>query len=938
MSYPFRSPNTGDGDPPDWSPPDYAQPVAASDDNENWKPPSYATAVEQKKPAKQSIFSRAIEALKPAKEIHPKSSERTPGPDTTENPSSEPGTFTGGYLKGLKEWAIGKHPLEEIKKSFSAENPLLESSAHPQTAGDVLGLLLPGEIGGAASKTFESSIREEPPISQRSREIPYRMGGSTQEAPKDIELPSRESVVKQPTEKPKFVNPFERKPTDEMENVQRNAPYGEGSIMPSSALPTERRIAAENAELPQGVAKDRRAPKLMPSDALIQEGRQREILSKLGGTGEITEELPSSSENIAAVKEQEGEWKPPSYAEVIKEGEPKASEIDSRISGLEPQGEWKPPEYAKPAEGEVKTTNPDDITEMHGGLGGIGGGKKNYPPSTGPAGTALDKLFNSMGGTLEKRVQQDVINKTERARRFGEFASVKQEGVEGAKRSLSALKGEFEKVDPEKLQMKPEEADTLFTTVKRAKITEGEKARGYTALFKLLNGEGLPQRNELRILDDVFGNGFADRITEMHGGIGAVGLKLSKLANTMKSMQNSISLAAPLRHGIGLVARKEFYPAFGDMFKFFGNKEYYDTAMKAIEERPNYMLGRESGLFTAKPGSLQGSEEEFLNSYAGSIPGVRNVVGASQRAYTGFLNKLRSDTFDSMIKQAKGLGYGSTETIQLKNADGKLLKDKSGNIRTSEVPSKETKAISRFINNATGRGDLGSLNKMTNELNLLLWSPRMIASRVQMFTNPKIYTSLPKGMRLEGLKSLLGIAALGTAIDTLATYGGAKVSTNILSTDFGKSRFGSKLIDPWGGFQQYVVGAARFLAGKTDTKTYPPPSRLDIAGQFMKNKESPAASLAHTILTSKFTGKSSEDPTTAGNMTTQYGEKTNIQSQIGKQFIPIFIQDLHDLMQTEPDWADNIGLNTAMGAASLAGMEQSYPEKKQGLKFGKLRR
>lgn len=536
-------------------------------------------------------------------------------------------------------------------------------------------------------------------------------------------------------------------------------------------------------------------------------------------------------------------------------------------------------------------------------------------PIKGPYGPALDKLFSSMGKTLEQRVQQDIINKSERAKRFAAFSSVKQEGMIGAKKSLSTLRGEFEKVDPEKLLLKPKEADTLFTAVKRAKITEGEKARGYTALFKLLNGDVLPARNELRVLDDVFGNGFASKIVDMHGGIGAVGLKLSKLANTMKSLQNSISLAAPLRHGIGLVARKEFYPAFADMFKFFAQPEFYKSSMQALEERPNYMLGRESGLFLSKPSSMLGSEEEFLNSYTGNIPVAKNVVGASQRAYTGFLNKLRADTFDSMIKQAKSLGY-----------------EPSTNVGDQIIPSKETRAIANFINNATGRGDLGRLNKMTNELNMLLWSPRMISSRITMLTNPSIYTSLPKGMRLEGLKSLLGIAALGTAIDTLSAYGGAKVSTNILSTDFGKSRFGTKLIDPWGSFQQYVVGAARFLAGKTDSST--PTTRLKIAGNFLANKESPAASLAHQLLTAKkFTPEKG-----AGSFTDEYGTKTSVQSEIGKRFTPIFIQDLQDLATSEPDFSKNIGLDIALAGASAAGMEQSYPEPKQKgkLSIGKL--
>lgn len=614
----------------------------------------------------------------------------------------------------------------------------------------------------------------------------------------------------------------------------------------------------------------------------------------------------------AKIEEPSTEWKAPEYAQKAEDlttgRTPDAATKniqqavrDGKITNEEALDQlektWKAPSYAEPIAG-----LPEGETELHGGLGGIKPSSRALNPNSGPYGAALDKLFQSMGDIKEKRVQQDVINRNEHGRRFAAFNSVKDEGATGAAQSLSKLKGEFDKVDFDKLKMTKPQVDSLFTGIKRAKITAGEKARGYTALFKILNGEGLPQRNELKILDDVFGNSFAAKMTEMHGGIGALGMKLSEAANTMKSMQNSLSLAAPLRHGIGLIGRKEFMPAFADMFKFYTNKEYYNQAMQALTERPNYLMGREAGLFTSQPGSLASSEEEFLKSYVGVIPGVRDVVGASQRGYSGFLNKLRSDVFDGMIKQAKSLGH---------------------DLGTEENPSNAVKGIAKFINNATGRGDLGALNKMTNELNTVLWSPRMIASRVNMLANPKIYMDLPKGMRQEGLKSLLGIAALGTTIDTLASLGGAKVTSNILSTDFGKSRFGKQVIDPWGGLQQYVVGAARFLAGKTDDTR--PTSRLEIAGRFLANKESPAASLAHTLLTArKFTGKS-DDPATAGNFTTQYGENTSIQRETLKRFTPIFVQDLQDLVEQQPNWSENVGLTAAMAGASLAGMAQEYP-------------
>lgn len=854
--------------------------------------------------------------------------------------------------------ALTKDSIPRTASNISKETGIPQASVR-QTLSEIKDKTKIGEQESIPS----TALKDEIPLKQadKLKNDPYEFAGESIDLPdvqprdfgydenKDLSIRQPSQVLQPPATqdeetpiepeqpKAKFVNPFEKQSTAEDTEIIPSRP----DITPSMIRENKRIKDLQLAnDKPTAIFKgmqetgDPKNPEMALYD--IKGGPSNGSTVTEAKLKELNIDVPENKTPQA----KPDTWTPPGYAKAIEPSDTRMLELQQKFGGIKNDKpitvnfaggnpkEWtketiddmneypdlskvtkKPtPEPKVPTKKDIFDPTNKDITEMHGGLGGIKPSTRELEPNSGPYGAALDKLFSSMGSLKESRVQQDIINKTERAKRFAAFNDVKDVGVSGAAQSLSKLKGEFEKVDVDKLKMTQPQVDSLFTAVKRANITPGEKARGYTTLFKIFNGD-LPQRNELQILDDVFGNHFSDKIMQMHGGIGAVGLNVSKLANTMKSMQNAMSLAAPLRHGIGLLARKEFYPAFADMFKFFGNKEFYDQSMQAIEEHPNYMLSREGGLFISKPNSVLSSEEEFLNSYVGKIPFVRDAVGASQRAYSGFLNKLRFDTFNGMIEKAKALGH-----------------DTGTQVGESVVPTKETKTIANFINNATGRGDLGRLNKMTNELNTLLWSPRMIASRVTMLTNPSIYTSLPKGMRMEGIKSLLAIASLGTVIDTLATYGGAKVSTNILSSDAGKSRFGKDVIDPWGGFQQYVVAAARFLAGKTDSKT--PTSRLKIAGNFLASKESPATDLAHMLLTAKkFTGKST-DPATAGNFVDQYNNKTTIQSEVAKRFTPIFIQDLQDLVKSDSKFSNSIGLDSALTGASLAGMEQSYPEPK----------
>jgi hypothetical protein len=992
--------NREDSPEDEWTPPSYAEEEQTKTKSaEGWKPPSYAAAEDtkpveserDKEKKKHTFFGDLKNAIGETKKQvddfvtdivsknpkHPYLSRLI----TSQDPSTEsilpdtkkelgfgePTSYKEGFAHGLYEnflrpyfgspaGAAGLITGEEGLKgpAVAAERGMVGRSEIPYRMGGSAQKAEPRGVIGEKSPLQTSADRivsrmqpaaEEIPVKPKSNPVPDDLQARADVIIKQIQDSQIESVKKPEPKaivadfikihpdakmgevkkfissvvreeapiveapKKKFVNPFEGPVVDEKGldiAPEQNTP----TELPIKSTGTEvHPIESQSAELPirRDILRDLTGEKFNP-----------DVYDKARDIFKMGKDLPE-----APTKSAEG-WKPPDYAQMsgdaAKVVEPSVEQPKSLIEQIkELQSDEHP-----------LNKSSDDI-ELQAGLGGIKPSKRPLEPSTGPYATALDKLFNSMGTLSEKRLEQDVLNKTERARRFANFNSVDEVGVKGAKQSLSHLKGEFNKVDLDKLKMTAPQVDSLFTAVKRANITAGEKARGYTTLFKLFNGE-IPQRNELALLDEVFGNNFAAKITEMHGGIGAVGMNLSKLNNTAKTLSSVFDLSPLSRNAGSMILRREYLPAARDFFKFLINPEFYRTSMKALEERPGYLKAREAGLFTSKAGTLRNSEESFMHSYIGDIPGVRNVVGHLEQATIGFMNKLRSDVYDSMALQAERLGNKLYDLDENKNVVG---------------ASKEAKAIANYINTVTGRGNLNliesytgkktkfmDMNKMTEELNQLLWSPRMMSSRIQMFTNPKLYMDLPKGMRREGLRSLLGIAAMGLTIDGLAKAAGAKISTNILSSDFGKSRFGNHVIDPWNGFQQYVVAAARFIAGKTDSDR--PTSRGEIAGRFLSNKLSPGASLAQMLAyAKKFTGKS-DDPKTAGNLTDEYGNKTSVQRETLLKFAPMMEEDLRDLVTSDPEWAEHIGLTAAMTSASALGMAQNYPERKKSA-FGKMR-
>jgi hypothetical protein len=163
-------------------------------------------------------------------------------------------------------------------------------------------------------------------------------------------------------------------------------------------------------------------------------------------------------------------------------------------------------------------------------------------------------------------------------------------------------------------------------------------------------------------------------------------------------------------------------------------------------------------------------------------PGVHR----SNRAYVAFLNQLRADTFESMIKNAKVFGV-----------DG-----------ATNVP--QARSIANFINLATGRGSLGQLEQAGKLLNYGLFAPRLIASRLQIL-NPHYYWAADKFVRKEALKSLFAMFAVGNTILQLGEMAGGEVSNDPSNSDFRKLKIGDTRIDPWGGYQQYFTALNRLF-------------------------------------------------------------------------------------------------------------------------------
>jgi len=455
-----------------------------------------------------------------------------------------------------------------------------------------------------------------------------------------------------------------------------------------------------------------------------------------------------------------------------------------------------------------KTADVEDLTSISDRMaaGEFGESAKKYassgsrtPPKPEETVAKLTAALNAAGKASE---EQKALYKAERSKRFAQVRKAYQEGGGKAafEKALAAFKGELPKADFESVRknFSAEEEFSLYEHINTSSLSEGGKTSASSGLEKLLDGR-LPQPRELEHLGDIFPPDFIKAAISNRSKISKIGGLAGDLWNTPKSLQSTADLSGPLRQGLGLIHRGEFWKSLGPMVKVAFSPKTGDALEAAIKAHPNYDLATESGLSLTTSGKLGVNEDMFRSHLAEKIPVWGKVVQGSERAYVGFLNKLRFDTFNNMLEQAKKLGH---------------------DIDDPDIAA----GISRYINVMTGRGGLGNLEKNVKELNNVLYSPGLISSRLQILSAPVqsiagkgFIADLPAGMRMEAVKSYVGIIGFNSAALTTAAIAGKNVNLDPLSSDFLKLKDGDTRLDFAGGLSQYIVAGARAIMRQRTT-------------------------------------------------------------------------------------------------------------------------
>ena len=357
-----------------------------------------------------------------------------------------------------------------------------------------------------------------------------------------------------------------------------------------------------------------------------------------------------------------------------------------------------------------------------------------------------------------------------------------------------------------------------------------------------------------------------------------------------KNLVASFDFSAPRQAAGALLAAvpsptrwKATANAFREMFKGWASETTARRIEQEIRNRPNAKNGLDTAAkieYTSlDEHSFTKAEENarsILDDWAAldfrtgntaktivtaPVKAIARGVRMSNRAFITFLNKTRSDLFDTLL--ASEFPESAPTQVQL---------EKIGNL----------------VNVMTGRG---KLNPVTQTVaGSFLWSPKLLTSRLQTllgqpFVKAGLDAKVQKIVAKEYLRMLIG----GYALWNVAQLFGDKHEKDPRSSDFGKAVMGNTRVDPWGGYQQVTTLGARMGTGETKTikgKVVPISGKVPFGGQtkedvalrFLRTKLNPEAGLVYDI--------------TLGNKRNPVGEPVTVGSAAKSLTVPLTYQDI----------------------------------------------
>lgn len=508
--------------------------------------------------------------------------------------------------------------------------------------------------------------------------------------------------------------------------------------------------------------------------------------------------------------------------------------------------------------------------------------------------TPIGKLTALIKGAASTRAETEKLQAQARKVKAAKLAAALggASGEEALRAGQRSLKGELPTAEFEapRIGLNREEITGLFNQIRTTDVFGPRRAfttlDTMVALNKLLAGK-VPQPAEIAKLEKVFGPDLVKAIKGKRKFSERFFETFVDVLGVQRTLKTMLDASAVLRQGALLLGEPTaFGKALGNMAKVTFSAKNFDAFDDAIRAAPNAQKAEDSGLFLApkdEASKLTEREEAFQSRLAERIPFIGPAVKASERAFNGFLNSLRADTFS-----------------------------KYADIWGDSVDAQGYKDLATFINRATGRGSLGkgALANSAALLNTTFFSPRFVASRFQAPLSLIKGNAKVRKVAAKNYVSFLGAMASALGLSALA---GADVEDDPRSSDFGKARFGKTRVDFSAGFAPLYRYFAQFISGNQkdiESGKVSDVDRSKIIGRFIKSKLAPAPSTILALIDGK----------------TFTGEDVDAKALV-KEFMPIILESVWEAWEEQGPLAGFL-----VGAAEFSGLGASTFDKVPGRK------
>lgn len=256
----------------------------------------------------------------------------------------------------------------------------------------------------------------------------------------------------------------------------------------------------------------------------------------------------------------------------------------------------------------------------------------------------------------------------------------------------------------------------------------------------------------------------------------------------------------------------------------FGTEKMYQDIVDEIAQRPNAQAYADFGMAIPDVGIRQEYPSSWLDQ-GEEMLGIRGPITRSEEGYDATMKVARANLADKLI------GHASQKY-------------------PSGTPDETMEGISNFVNDFTGYGSLGPLEKSADTLAVPFYSPRMIASRAQML-NPVNYLGgnrwgdVGKSAARKDMAKFVGGTAAGLGAIDLATDEDSPIDVewDPRSSDFGSVQANNTTFDTSGGMRPMINLAARLASGQSkstrDDENVFPVGRGETLGRFARSKLAP---------------------------------------------------------------------------------------------------